>query len=151
EAFLIQGDVWIKIRVRAFEERVCEAGRCAVAGSDDEKHRKIVAANHHTQVLVGEVDPRTRSPMSEQTRLDVLQTQRLFEERIVEQVNLSGGDVVRCREIRIETCEQIRGESHVCILCRTARAMTRSSLAGMMRTDVCPLEIVVSLASFRRE
>ena len=66
-----------------------------MAGTDDGNDVQIARDDHSVQVRVDEVQARRRAPMAEQPGLDVLEGQRLGEQRIVEQIDLPDAKVVR--------------------------------------------------------
>ena len=49
--------------------------------------------------------PGRRAPVAEQPRLDVLASERPSQERIVEQVDLADGEVVRRAPERVDFCQ----------------------------------------------
>jgi hypothetical protein len=57
---------------------------------------KIQLANDPVQVNVDEVQPRGRPPVTEQSRLGVFDRQRLTQQGIFQQVDLTDGEVVGC-------------------------------------------------------
>ena len=67
----------------------------AMARPGDVDHREVVGFDDAVQMHIDEVEARRRAPMAEQARLDVLELERLFQERIVEQVDLADGEIVR--------------------------------------------------------
>ena len=68
--------------------------RAAVPGTDDVDHVQIVALDDSVQMNAKHVQARRRPPVPQQPRLDVLALQRLFEQRVVEQINLPDRQVV---------------------------------------------------------
>ena len=67
-----------------------------MSGTCDVQHREILGFNDAVEMSVDKIQPRRRPPMAEQARLDMLPFQRLFQQWIVEQINLSDGEIV-CR------------------------------------------------------
>src|ERR1051325_3199230 len=67
----------------------------AMAGAGEVDDIQIVLADDAVDVGVDEAQPRRGAPMPEQARLDVLATQRLAQEWVGQQVDLSNGQIVR--------------------------------------------------------
>ena len=95
QALLVVPDVGVHLAVGPFEVRVRDEGRSAVPGTGDEDRVEVVRLDHAVHVRVDEVEPRRRAPVAEQAGLDVLRPQRLTQQRVVEQVDLSDRQVVR--------------------------------------------------------
>ena len=87
-------DARIDLAVGAFKVGVCHQSRPAVPWPGDINHIEIVTLDDPVKVRVDEVQARSRSPVPEQARLDMLPLQRLAQERVVQQVNLSDGEIV---------------------------------------------------------
>jgi hypothetical protein len=66
-----------------------------VAGSRDIDHVKIMRFDDAVQMHVDQVEPRGGTPVAEQARLGVLELERILEERIVKQVDLSDREIIR--------------------------------------------------------
>ena len=95
QALFVLADVRIDLAVRALEVRARDEPGPAVPGPCDEDRAEVARADLAVQVRVEEVEPGRRPEMAEQARLDVLRPERLAEQRVVEQVDLSDGEVVR--------------------------------------------------------
>src|SRR5262249_15188109 len=93
-ALNIEADIRIHLRVAAFEVGVGDQGRSPVAGTDDCEYVAIPSNNDPIQMRVNEIDARCGAPVSQQSRVDVLEGQRLAQQRVVEEIDLSGGQVV---------------------------------------------------------
>ena len=63
-------------------------------GPVDVDHVEVARLDDPVQVDVDEVQPRRRAPVAEQPRLDVLQRERLLQQRIVEEIDLPDRQVV---------------------------------------------------------
>ena len=57
-------------------------------------HVQIVLFDHASEVRIDKVQPGSGSPVTQQPGFDVFEFQRLFEERIIVEVNLSHRQVV---------------------------------------------------------
>jgi hypothetical protein len=100
----------IVLGVRAFEIRVRDDARPAVAGADHVNHVQPVRRDQAVQVHVEEVQARRRAPVTEQTALDVIDRQRHVEQRIVLQVDLADRQVVRGAPVGVHLLQQIGRE-----------------------------------------
>src|SRR5438552_2537102 len=65
-----------------------------MSGTSYKNYVQIVNSNQTVEMNVDEVKPRRRSPMSQQSGLNVLQLQRRAQQRIVVKINLSHRKVV---------------------------------------------------------
>src|SRR5580704_18643833 len=65
-----------------------------MSGTGDVDHIEIVFLDQPIEVRVNEVEARRRAPMSEKAWLDVLLLERLTQQWIVEQVNLTDRQIV---------------------------------------------------------
>jgi hypothetical protein len=104
-ALLVLADARIHLAVGAFEVGVRDGGRPAVPGPDHVDHVEVVLLDHAVQVRVEEVQARRGAPVPEQARLHVLARERLAQQRVVEQVDLPDGEVVRGAPERVELAE----------------------------------------------
>src|SRR5262249_25746452 len=114
--------------------------RPAVPGTGDVDHVEAVLDDRAIEVRVNEVLARRRPPVSEQARLDVRRPERFAEQRVVEQIDLPDGQVVRRAPVRVETAEEFSGSRHASYLPR--RRDTSRAQSSTLR----PLE---SLGSWR--
>src|SRR6266568_5474021 len=87
-------DMRIDLAVGTFEPGIGNDAGTPMARPSDVHHVKITGPYDPVQVHIDEVQPRRGSPMSEQTRLDVLKPQRLPQQRVVVQVDLADRQVV---------------------------------------------------------
>ena len=93
-AGFVLGDVWIEFAVSAFEVGVCDDSGSAVTGTGDEDHVEVMHFDEAVQVDVDEVQSGRGTPVAEEARFDVFEFERLFEERIVVEIDLADGEVV---------------------------------------------------------
>ena len=98
----VLADVWIDLAVGAFEIGVGDQRRAAVARADDVDHVQVILLDDPIEMHAEHVEARRRAPMAEQPRLDVLALERLFQQRIVEQINLADRQVVQGPPIGIQ-------------------------------------------------
>ena len=108
---LAEADVRVPLGVGAFEVRVCDKTWPAVARAGDEDHRQVARGDCAVQVGVEEVQPWGGAEVSEQARFDVLGAQRLAQQRIVEQIDLSDREIVGGAPVRVDELELCRGRA----------------------------------------
>jgi len=77
---------------------------------NDVDRAEVVPCDHAVEVGVDEVQPGRRAPVAEQPRLDVLERERLAQQRVVEQVDLSHREVVRGAPEGVEARELLGAE-----------------------------------------
>ena len=66
---------------------------------------QLVSFDQTVQMDVDEIEPRCRPPVPQQSGLDVFQSQRLFEQWIIEQIDLAYREVVRRPPVGIQERE----------------------------------------------
>jgi hypothetical protein len=66
-----------------------------VAGACDEQHIEVLRLDRPVEMDIDKIEPWRGAPMAEQARLDVFDLQRLAEQRIVEEIDLSDRQIVR--------------------------------------------------------
>src|SRR5580658_4152131 len=76
-----------------------------MAGSDDVDHVEGAFVDQPVEMGVDEIQAGRRSPMSEQARLDVVGSQRPFEQRIVLEIYLANGKIVRGTPVGIHSLD----------------------------------------------
>src|SRR5579884_2490178 len=77
----------VDLRVNALEICGAEHAWRAMAWSGQEDRVQVVLPDQPVQMNPGECKPRACAPVSEEPVLDVLRTERLFEQRIVPEIN----------------------------------------------------------------
>ena len=110
QSFLVVADVRVDLAVRALEVRARDEPGPAVPGPGDEDRAEVARADLPVEVRVEEVEPGRRAEVAEQPRLDVLRPQRLAEQRVVEQVDLPDGEVVRRAPPGVDEPQLVRRE-----------------------------------------
>jgi hypothetical protein len=88
--------VRIDLGVRPFEVRRSKHARRPVARSGHENHVEVVLDDHSVQVHPHERQRRAGAPVAEEPVLHVFSFQRLFQQRVVLQVDHSHRQVVAC-------------------------------------------------------
>ena len=106
----VLADVRIDLAVGAFEVGVGDQRRAAVPRADDVDHVQVIALDDPVEVDAEHVQARRRAPVAEQPRLDVLPLERLFQERIVEQVDLADRQVVGGPPVGVHLAQLLGGE-----------------------------------------
>ncbi|MGY4458208.1 hypothetical protein ACVWYI_002168 [Bradyrhizobium sp. LB13.1] len=110
-------DIGIDLAVAAFEIGVGDHAGAAVAGTADIDHAQVQRADDAVEMGINEVQTRRRAPMAEQTRLDVLGPQGLAQQRVVEQVDLPDGEIVRSAPVAIKEAEVAARRRRLSSLC----------------------------------
>ena len=82
--------------------------RAAMARTDDVHHVQIVLFDQPVEVDIEKVQSRRRAPMSQQARLDVLELERGFEQRIVLQIDLPDREIIGRPPIGVHLLEEDR-------------------------------------------
>src|SRR5215813_7633551 len=85
---------WISFGIRSFQIHRSQHAWSAMPRSSQENCIEIVLLYEAIQVNVTEAQPRTGSPVTQQSLLDVLSLQRFPKQRIVLQINHPHGQVI---------------------------------------------------------
>jgi hypothetical protein len=104
---LVTSDMGIDLAVGPLEVRVRHDPRAAVSGTRDVDRVQVLTADHPVHVGVDEVEARRGAPVAEQPRLDLRELERLVQKRVVEQVDLADGQIVRRPPVRVEAGELV--------------------------------------------
>ena len=97
----------IALGVRAFQIGLRHEARATMTGTDDVDHVQIVLFDQPVEVDIEKVQSRRRAPMPQQTRLDMFEPERRFEQRIVLQIDLPDRKVIRRAPIGVHFLEEI--------------------------------------------
>ena len=84
----------ISLGIRPFQIGMRHDARTAMARTDDVDHVEIIVLDQPVQMDIEEIQSRRRAPMTEQARLDVLELERRFQQRIVLQVDLPDRKII---------------------------------------------------------
>jgi hypothetical protein len=84
----------MKLGVGALEPGVGDRGGATMAGTDDVHGVEIALSYHPAHVRIDEIQPRRRPPVAQKPRLDLLPAQAVAQQGIVEQIDLSDGEIV---------------------------------------------------------
>ena len=82
----------------------------AVAVAGDIDHIQLMACDYPVQVGIDKVLARHRAPVAHQGALEVLGAQRLPQQRVVQQVELSGRQVVGGAPVGVQLAEHVGGQ-----------------------------------------
>src|SRR5205823_8174584 len=104
-------------------------------------HVEAVLPDDAVQVHVDEVLPRRRAPVAEEPRLQVAELERGPEERVVVQVYLPDGEVVRRPPVGVHPVQQVAGE--------WGRHVLASGSIGMVRSTTVAQAAMISLFGTR--
>src|SRR5581483_2184127 len=106
----ILADVRVHLAVGAFQVGVGHQRRTAVPRANDVNHVQIITLDDPIQMHVEHVQARRRAPVTEQSRLDVLTLEWLFQQRVVEQVNLADRQIVGRPPVSIHLAQLLGSE-----------------------------------------
>ena len=126
DAVTILPDVGINFRIRAFEIRVRDNSRTAVPRADHEDHIQPALADEPVPVHVKKIEAGRGAPVSQQPRLHVVERQRPLQQRIVLEIDLANGKIIRRPPVGIHCGEQFRAQ----------RALIRSLVVSSIEHDV---------------
>ena len=97
----------IVLGVRTFQIAVRHDAGAAVARADDVDHVQIVVFDQPVKMDVEEIQSCRRSPMPQQPGLDMFELEGGFQQRIILQIDLADGKVIRRTPIGMHFPEQI--------------------------------------------
>ena len=110
-ARLRPGRCWGRSRCRCLRDKpVATMAGAAVAGADDVNHVKVVGLDDAVEVDVNEIQAGRGAPMPEQTRLDVVDLERLFQQRVVVEINLADGEIIGGAPVGVHFLEEMGRE-----------------------------------------
>ena len=92
----------IPLGIGALQPCVGHESRAAMAGAGHVEHLQPALPDRPVAVRIDEIEPRRRPPVPEQPRLHVLEAQRLAQQRVVEQVDLTDREVVRRTPVGVQ-------------------------------------------------
>ena len=100
----------IELAVRALEVRVRDQSGPTVPGPRDVDRAQVAGSDRPVQVRVDQVETGRRPEVAEQAGLHVLRSERLAQERVVEQIDLPDREVVRSPPVRVEQPQLLASE-----------------------------------------
>src|SRR5215208_4210149 len=101
-ALLVLADSGIDLRVRPLEIRIRDQPWPAVPGASHVDRVQIARSNRAVHMGVEQIEARSGAPVPQQSRLDMLDLQRLPEQRVVEQVDLPYREIVRRTPVGVD-------------------------------------------------
>jgi hypothetical protein len=104
-AGLVVADVRVHLRQGALQPDVRDQPRPAVARPGDVEHVAAAGGDDPVEVGVDEVQPGRGAPVPEQPALDLVGSQRLPQQRVLQQVDLTHRQVVRRAPVRVQAGE----------------------------------------------
>ncbi len=107
---LILADVGVDLAVGPLQVDVGDYPRSPVPGADDVDHVQVMLLDDPIEVDVDEVEPGGCPPVAEQPRLDMLSPERLLQERVVEEVDLSDREVIGGPPVGVNRAELLGRE-----------------------------------------
>jgi hypothetical protein len=111
---LVTGDLGIDLAIGPLEPRVGHHARPTVARAGDEHHVQIARHDRPIEVRVDEVESGCGPEVPEQARLDVPGAERLAQQRVVVEIDLPDGQIVRRPPPGVDPRELLgRQRSHI--------------------------------------
>ena len=107
-AFLILAHLWVDFRIGSLQISIRDHRWRSVARTGNVNHVESMFSDRPVQVNPGERLSGIRTPVPQQTLLEMLRTQDCFEERIVTQVDHAGAKIIASMPIRIDLSYFIR-------------------------------------------
>ena len=101
-------NIWVKLAVGSFQIGIGHKRRTAVSGPRHKNHVQIILFDDPVHMHINEIQTWSRSPVSQQSRLDIFRRQRFFQQWIVVQVNLSDREVIGRVEVIIDFAQHVR-------------------------------------------
>ena len=108
DARSILGDFLVDGRIGPLQVGICVEGGPSVSRAGDIEHLSLLSVDQAIEMHVDEAESRGSSPMSEQTRLDVLFQERFAEKGILLKINLTDGEKIRRLPVAVHFVEQLR-------------------------------------------
>jgi len=99
-----------QLRIRAFEVGMGNDSRPAMPRPDNVHHVQVALVDETVQMNIDEIQPNSRAPVPEQPRLDIFESQRLLQKRIVLEINLAYGEIVGSAPISVHLLQQFGAE-----------------------------------------
>ena len=91
ETGFVLADVRIDLAVGALKVGMAHERRAAVTGTSDIEHIQVILLDDPVQVNINEILARCRTPVPDHKRFHMRQFERLFQQRIVVEVELADG------------------------------------------------------------
>ncbi len=127
---LVLADVRVDLAVAALEIGVADQRRPTVAGSGNIEHVQVIFLDDAVQMHIDEVLARRRAPVADHQGLDVSERQRLAQQRVVVQVDLSDRQIVGSAPVGIHQAQFVGCCGRMPVGGRTAAMRTRQRRGG---------------------
>lgn len=114
----IPTDIGIDLAVGTFQIGIGDDTGTAMAGSANVNDTEIEGTDGPIEVSVNKVEPGRRAPMSEQARFDVLWPQRFPQQRIIQQINLTDGQIVGSAPVAVQQVQVVGIRQLIVRACR---------------------------------
>ena len=101
-ALFVLCDVRIDLRVGAFHVGIGDDAGTAMARTDNVDHAEVPCLDRSIQMGIDEIQARGGAPVTQQPRLYMFLTQRLLQQRVIVQINLSYREIVRRPPVGID-------------------------------------------------
>ena len=101
-ALPVAGDVRIDFLIAAVQPVLSDHGVAAVARAGDVYHVQAVLLDGPVEVGVDEILAGDGAPMSDDLLFDIAGAERFFQQGVVQQIELAGGEVVGCSPIAVD-------------------------------------------------
>ncbi len=105
-AGLVLGDIGIHLGIGAVQVIIGNVEIAAVSGTGEQNQVQIIPLDDTVQVDKYEILPRHRAPVAHDLFLDHVQGQRLAQQRVLQQVQLAGGEIVGRTEPFVHALQQ---------------------------------------------
>ena len=109
-AVLVPGDVGIDLRIAAIQPVLRHHGVAAVAGAGEVDHVQIVPLDDPVKVRINKVLARAGAPVAYDSLLQIGGGQGTLQQRVVQQIELAGGQIIGGAPIGIDLLELRRGQ-----------------------------------------
>src|ERR1035438_8942418 len=106
----VQTFVRIDLRIGPFEIAVRDHGRCAMAWTGNVDHVQVILSNDTIQVNPGEGLAGVRTPVPEESILEMLGADGVFQQRVVTKVDHPRAKVVASPPVGIDFAEFFGGQ-----------------------------------------
>jgi len=110
QSVFVLPDIGIKLRVGAFQIGIGYDSRPAMAWSGDVDHIQAVFLDDPVEMNVDEIEPGSRTPMTQKPGFDMLNFQRFTKQWIPQEVDLSDGKIIGGTPVGINLPYVIRGK-----------------------------------------
>src|SRR5205085_3859869 len=87
--------------------------RSAVSRTGNVEHVQVALADDAVEVDVDEVEAGRGAPVSEEAGLGVLEPERLAQERVIEQIDLPDGEIVRRAPVSVRAVKVVVREGSI--------------------------------------